>query len=428
MEYNGVILNIVNSFFKRAIFSMIFLSLSSTVAIYFFQQYNFSTSLADKIKINVDKRVDKYKQNMRFLPKEIIEGDVKSFIRELGFIRVEIYDENKVEFYSFTSPSKRDEKQLKLISNNDAFTLHNFPTSTKMSYNFFEVQPNEYFLQIFYPVYKANKLLGYIKGISYVEPLVVQRFKRGVIAINTTVVLTILLFSLLIFPLIYFAYKELNNHRLVLLSSNVTMINTLGNAIALRDSDTNEHNYRVTLYAIKLAQETTLDKEDIQKLIKGAFLHDVGKIGISDNILLKNGNLNEEEFNIMSGHVLKGVALVKENSWLKDSTDVILHHHERFDGSGYPNKVKGLNIPKIARLFTIVDVFDALTSRRPYKEPFSYEDSITIIKNGRATHFDPNLVDSFIKISKELYDSTNLKPKEQLKKELDELIKKYFFD
>lgn len=297
-----------------------------------------------------------------------------------------------------------------------------------MSYNFFEVPPNNYFIQIFYPVYKSNTLLGYIEGILYIEPSVIKKFKSSVIVINTAVILTILLFSILTFPLIYFAYKKLNEHRLALLSSNIMMINTLGNAIALRDSDTDEHNYRVTLYAIKLAQKLALNKKDIQKLIKGAFLHDIGKIGISDNILLKNNKLSEDEFSIMKKHVLIGASLVKESSWLEDSTDIILNHHERFDGSGYPHKIKGLDIPKIARLFTIVDVFDALTSKRPYKEAFSYEDSINIIKNECNTHFDSDLVDTFIQISKELYDSTSSKPKEQLKKELDVLIKHYFFD
>ncbi len=421
-------MNIVNSFLKRAVFLMIFLSLFSTIAIYFFQQYNFSTSLAEEIKINVDKKIHKYEQKLKLIPIDIIEKDSKFFIKQLGFIQIELYDENKNQFYGFISPEKKFEKKLELINAHDELSRHNFPTSKKMSYNFFEVPPNNYFIQIFYPVYKSNTLLGYIEGILYIEPSVIKKFKSSVIVINTAVILTILLFSILTFPLIYFAYKKLNEHRLALLSSNIMMINTLGNAIALRDSDTDEHNYRVTLYAIKLAQKLALNKKDIQKLIKGAFLHDIGKIGISDNILLKNNKLSEDEFSIMKKHVLIGASLVKESSWLEDSTDIILNHHERFDGSGYPHKIKGLDIPKIARLFTIVDVFDALTSKRPYKEAFSYEDSINIIKNECNTHFDSDLVDTFIQISKELYDSTSSKPKEQLKKELDVLIKHYFFD
>jgi len=421
-------LNIVNSFFKRAVFLMISLSISSAVLIYFFQQHLFYTSLADEIKATLEKKISKYQYNVNLIPKKLIENDAQSFIDKLGFIRIEIYDANQSEIYHFVSKNIKDKQELQQIYLHDAFALHNFPKTNKMTYNFFEIKPGHQFLQVFYPIYKSNELLGYIEGIYHVGSTLIEKFQRDVIAIIITVLLTIVLFSLLIFPLIYFAYKKLNSHRLDLLSSNIIMINTLGNAIAQRDSDTGEHNYRVTLYAIKLAEKISLDKENIQKLIKGAFLHDIGKIGISDNILLKKDKLTQDEYSEMKKHVLIGVELVKDCSWLEDSIDVILNHHEKFDGSGYPYKVKGLNIPKIARIFTIVDVFDALTSKRPYKKAFSYEDSINFIKNGRGTHFDSNLVDIFIQISKELYNSTNSKSKEQLKKELDGLIKKYFFD
>ena len=421
-------MNIVNSFFKRAVFLMISLSISSAVLIYFFQQHLFYTSLADEIKATLEKKISKYQYNVNLIPKKLIENDAQSFIDKLGFIRIEIYDANQSEIYHFVSKNIKDKQELQQIYLHDAFALHNFPKTNKMTYNFFEIKPGHQFLQVFYPIYKSNELLGYIEGIYHVGSTLIEKFQRDVIAIIITVLLTIVLFSLLIFPLIYFAYKKLNSHRLDLLSSNIIMINTLGNAIAQRDSDTGEHNYRVTLYAIKLAEKISLDKENIQKLIKGAFLHDIGKIGISDNILLKKDKLTQDEYSEMKKHVLIGVELVKDCSWLEDSIDVILNHHEKFDGSGYPYKVKGLNIPKIARIFTIVDVFDALTSKRPYKKAFSYEDSINFIKNGRGTHFDSNLVDIFIQISKELYNSTNSKSKEQLKKELDGLIKKYFFD
>ncbi|MCK9454133.1 HD domain-containing phosphohydrolase [Sulfurimonas sp.] len=420
--------NIVSSFFKRALFSIIFISIISTIFIVNFQQYSFYKSLADEIKTNVDSKLDKYNQNLKLSDMNILREDVKSLMKELGFITIEIYDSSKEGVFAFSSPGERFADKLKLIQEYYNFIKHEFPTSKKMSYDFFEVSNEHIFIQIFYPIYKSEKLLGYFEGISYVEPIVVNRFKRGVFATVTTVILTIIIFSLLIFPLIYFAYKKLNAHRLELLSSNIMMITTLGDAIALRDSDTNEHNYRVTLYAIKFAQSLNLEHESIKVLIKGAFLHDVGKIGISDNILLKNGSLNEKEFEIMRSHVIKGVELVNHNSWLEDAKDVILYHHERYDGSGYPNKVIGKEIPITARIFAIVDVFDALTSKRPYKEPFSYEKSIEILKDGYDKHFDGELLNHFIKISNKLYLDTGLKQKEELKKELDNLIKKYFLE
>ena len=420
--------NIVSSFFKRAIFSLVFISLFSSISIYYYQQYNFYISLANEIKMNIDNKVDKYNENLRFSNKDMLEKDVKSLAEQLRFITIEVYDDIKADLLSFTTLEKRLEDELKLLQENYELIIHKFPTSNKMTYNFFEISDNHYFLQIFYPIYKSDKLLGYVEGISYIEPNEVYRFKKGIFSTITTAILTIIIFSLLIFPLIYFAYKKLNKHRLELLSSNIMMINTLGNAIALRDSDTEEHNYRVTLYAIKFAQSICLDNDSIKILIKGAFLHDVGKIGISDNILLKNGNLDKKEFEIMRSHVIKGVELVNQNSWLEDAKDVILYHHEKYDGSGYPNGVKGQDTPLIARIFTIVDVFDALTSKRPYKEPYSYEKSVPILKDGYNKRFDGELLNLFIEISNKLYIEIGLKSQNELKKELDSLIKKYFLD
>jgi HD-GYP domain-containing protein (c-di-GMP phosphodiesterase class II) len=130
----------------------------------------------------------------------------------------------------------------------------------------------------------------------------------------------------------------------------------------------------------------------------------------------------------MRSHVIKGVELVNQNSWLEDAKDVILYHHEKYDGSGYPNGVKGLDTPLIARIFTIVDVFDALTSKRPYKEPYSYEKSVPILKDGYNKRFDGELLNFFIEISNKLYIEIGLKSQNELKKELDSLIKKFFLD
>ena len=164
---------------------------------------------------------------------------------------------------------------------------------------------------------------------------IVVKTQQNIFYTIVIIIITIIIFSLFIFPLIYYAYRQLEKNRIQLIQKNISIVSTLGNAIALRDSTTNEHNYRVTIYAITFAKELHLDDTQIKKLIIGAFLHDVGKIGISDSILLKDSKLTNNE-------------------------------------SGYPNKLKGENIPLIARIFTIVDVFDALTSKRPYKEIFSF--------------------------------------------------------
>lgn len=420
--------NIVSSFFKRAIFALIFISIISTIAIINFLQYTFYTSIAQEIKINVDKRFDKRETNKEISRAKVLQEDIRVIMNEVGLIMIAIFDEKKEKFLELTSDEERFADKIEVLDSDGERSEHYLLRSKKINYKYFKILDNYHFMQISYPIYKSNKLLGYIEAVSYIEPALVARFKQNIFITIVTVFLTIVIFSLLIFPLIYFAYKKLNKHRLDLISSNIMTINTLGNAIALRDSDTNEHNYRVTLYGIKFAQSIDLDKKSIKVLIKGAFLHDVGKIGISDNILLKNGKLDEEEFEVMKTHVLKGVELVKDDSWLEDAKEVILNHHEKYDGSGYPNKTKGEEIPLTARIFAIVDVFDALTSKRPYKEPFSYEKSIEILKEGHNKHFDGDLLDSFVKISTKLYKETRLKQKEELKEELESLIKSYFLE
>ncbi|MCF6339146.1 MAG: HD-GYP domain-containing protein [Sulfurimonas sp.] len=420
--------NIVSDFFQRALFAMIFIGLLSSVVIYFYQQYAFNSSLANQIKINVDKKLKKYNKDLKLLPFSMIENDAKAFAEELGFLTIEIYSNKKENLFHFISEDKEDYEKLKLMQSYDIYLNHIFPTGKKMIFDFFEGSKDNYFLQIFYPLYKDDVLLGYIEGIAYIEPSIIREFKKTIYTTIVTVVLTIFIFALLIFPLIYIAYTKLNKSRIELLKSNITAIHIIGNAIALRDNDTDEHNYRVTLYSIKFAEIMNIDSKEIKKLIIGAFLHDVGKIGITDTILLKNTKLDEDEFKTMQAHVMKGVEFIKGNNWLSLGKDIILFHHEKHDGSGYPRGIKGENIPLITRIFSIIDVFDALTSKRPYKEAFSYDKAIKILNDGRGKHFNANILDEFIKISKELYIITQSKSKKLLQNELDTYIHKYFLD
>ena len=181
--------------------------------------------------------------------------------------------------------------------------------------------------------------------------------------------------------------KNLQEITFQLFKANIGMLETLGNLIAKRDSDTSSHNYRVTVYSIQIAQELQLDDNTVRGLIKGAFLHDLGKIAISDNILLKPSKLTPYEFEIMKTHVSHGAEVVKGYDWLIDALDVVQYHHERFDGSGYLKGLKGEDIPLNARIFSIADVFDALTSHRPYKKAFSYDKSIDILEKGGDNFF-----------------------------------------
>ncbi|MCU0654033.1 MAG: two-component system response regulator [Polyangiaceae bacterium] len=206
-------------------------------------------------------------------------------------------------------------------------------------------------------------------------------------------------------------------------------IRALGHLAEIRDPETGNHLRRTQGYVRTLCEglrdnprfSSFLTPENIELLEKSAPLHDIGKVGIPDHILLKPGKLTAEEWDIMKTHSMLGwhaLALVEADAersipFLAFAKEIARHHHEKWDGSGYPDGLAGDAIPIAARLMALADVFDALTSRRPYKEPFSIERSTQIIVEGRGKHFDPDLVDTylrlrdtFVEISERYADST----------------------
>lgn len=211
-----------------------------------------------------------------------------------------------------------------------------------------------------------------------------------------------------------------------LLNANIGMLEVLGNAIAKRDSDTNEHNYRVTIHAIHLAKALGLSNDALCGLIKGAFLHDVGKIAISDTILLKPAKLTVDEFEIMKTHVRHGGEIISSYPWLADAHDVVYSHHEKFDGNGYPQEIAGESIPLVARIFAIIDVFDALTSRRPYKEPIPFDQVMEIMSEDAGSHFDPQVFAVFAAGVKEIHDMISQLSEDQLAETLSAIMQDYF--
>lgn len=228
-----------------------------------------------------------------------------------------------------------------------------------------------------------------------------------------------------IYPLVMSLTNKLSRLSHSLMQANLETLQVLGSAIAKRDSDTNAHNYRVTIIAVRLAEVVGLSRREIRGLIKGAFLHDVGKIGIRDDILLKPGKLDEDEYRVMKTHVDHGVEIVARSRWLSDAMEIVHGHHEQITGKGYPDALAGEDIPIGARIFAIVDVFDALTSRRPYKEPFSFEKTMKILDQDSGTHFDATLIDAFKNIAEDIY--TNIAPMEEgLEEELDKILRNYF--
>jgi len=166
----------------------------------------------------------------------------------------------------------------------------------------------------------------------------------------------------------------------------------------LRDRETEGHSLRVTEMTLILAKEFGMNKTDLVNVRRGALLHDMGKLGIPDSILLKPGKLTDEEWVIMRQHPQFAVDMLGPIDYLRPALDIPFGHHEKWDGSGYPQGLKGKQIPLAARLFAVVDVWDALRSDRPYRAAWSKEKVLEHIQAGSGSHFDPEIVEIFIKI------------------------------
>ena len=175
-------------------------------------------------------------------------------------------------------------------------------------------------------------------------------------------------------------------------------LEALGSAIDLRDNETAGHSRRVCLYSFEIAKVYGCNSEDFVTLGRGAWLHDIGKLAVPDSILLKPGPLTDVEWITMQSHVSIGYELVSKISFLSEAAEIVLHHHERYDGTGYLQKLAGEKIPLTARIFSIADALDAMTSPRPYQERMSFEAAKCKIKSGANAQFDPKIVDSFLSI------------------------------
>jgi putative nucleotidyltransferase with HDIG domain len=179
-----------------------------------------------------------------------------------------------------------------------------------------------------------------------------------------------------------------------------------------RDKETEEHTVRVTNLALFTAVRLGYSKEELDRIQMGAMLHDIGKIAIEDAILSKPGPLTDEEWVHMRKHPEIAIQMLSHIPFLKDCLDIPYSHHEKWDGSGYPRGIAGEEIPMPARIFALVDVWDALRSNRPYRNAWTHEKALDYIASNAGTHFDPCLVDMFIEMIGELTPAEELSPPE----------------
>ncbi|SFM01526.1 HDIG domain-containing protein [Paenibacillus sp. 1_12] len=170
-------------------------------------------------------------------------------------------------------------------------------------------------------------------------------------------------------------------------------------ATEIKDTYTAGHNFRVTMYALKLAEEMQLQPEQLRALSQGAIVHDVGKNMIPDAILNKPGRLTPEERFIIETHPVKGYEMCRNLGFMKEELDIIRSHHEKWDGTGYPDRLQGEEIPLLSRIVAVADVYDALTSTRSYRKAWTHEEAIHFLKEHSGSHFDPICVQAWVNVS-----------------------------
>ncbi|WP_068636737.1 response regulator [Thauera butanivorans] len=191
--------------------------------------------------------------------------------------------------------------------------------------------------------------------------------------------------------------RQIHARTLDLLNTRQQIIHRLGRAAEFRDGETGNHIIRMSHYCRLIGEAVGLDEKVVQTLYHASPMHDIGKIGIRDTVLLKNGPLNEEEWAMMMCHPEIGAEIIGTHSdeLLAAAREIALCHHEHWDGSGYPRGLAGEEIPLLARIATIADVFDALLTGRPYKPTWSVEDAVAYIEAGAGSRFDPGLIEPF---------------------------------
>jgi putative nucleotidyltransferase with HDIG domain len=181
-------------------------------------------------------------------------------------------------------------------------------------------------------------------------------------------------------------------------------LEVLGEALDYKDRETEGHSKRVTAYTMAIASRMGIPKEQIEVIARGAFLHDIGKMAIPDSILNKPGKLTQEEVSIMREHCYLGYKLVQKIPVLKEAAGIVYSHQERFDGSGYPRGLKGEEIPLGARIFSVADTLDAMTSDRPYRPKQTPKAARAEIERCSGTQFDPEVVEVFLQMPSSIFE------------------------
>ena len=195
---------------------------------------------------------------------------------------------------------------------------------------------------------------------------------------------------------------ERQAHQMALMQQQIQMGNetiiAIAKAVDAKDERTSQHSQRVSQYSVMIAKELGFDEHECENLRRAALMHDIGKIGIPDNILNKPARLTDDEYAIMKSHVTRGAEILKDFTLIKDVVAGARYHHERYDGRGYPDGLKGEEIPLYGRIIGVADAFDAMTANRVYRKQMDFDYVLNEMKKGRGTQFDPQVVDIMLRL------------------------------
>ncbi|MEN2769057.1 HD-GYP domain-containing protein [Ornithinibacillus xuwenensis] len=252
----------------------------------------------------------------------------------------------------------------------------------------------EIYMVLFSPIF-VNKKFFYLVSLGTILKYLVV----GVTIHDSVVMLPLLIvvvLSFIAYIILHRFYSYMNSVKRAYDDQLEGIVKGIITTLELKDPYTRGHSERVAEYALSLAKATEkYKKEELKFFYYACLLHDIGKIHIPDYILTKPGKLTADEYNLIKMHPAVGAKAVQDVEGISDNISVILSHHERWDGSGYPEGLKGTDIPFLARVTTIADAFDAMTSSRSYRSALSIEEAYTRILNGKGTQFDPELVELF---------------------------------
>lgn len=308
---------------------------------------------------------------------------------------------------------------------------HGQPNYSAAFYESLKLPSDRWVMRVFVPLEEVDadgryRINGYFEGVRLIPAWQREQILSNALVAALLASLASLLCGAVIYPLVVHLSADNARKAREVLDSHISMMEALGRAIAKRDSDTGAHNYRVAWIAARIAEGMGVTDTAMQSLIVGSFLHDVGKIGIADAILLKPGKLDADEFSIMQTHVQLGEDIVRGIGWLNGAQTVVACHHEKWNGTGYPRQMVGQEIPLAARIFAVADVFDALCSKRPYKKPFGFDAAISILEKDTGSHFDPDVMAAFRPISREVFERLSTCDEDMARRLLEERVRRHF--